>query len=188
MAKKPNLTHHFLIASSSIDEGIFHQSLVYICRQDEQGALGLVVNKPIDHTNVAKLFEELQIDVTVTDLHRQLPLDGGPMNPEVGFVLHTGQPEWASSFAITENVCITTSKDILHSIGTGQGVEHLELCLGHASWKKGQLEDEICQGDWFVLPASMALLFDVDHKMRWQIAAAQVGVDFNKLSLDIGHA
>ena len=188
MAKKPNLTHHFLIASSSNDEGIFHQSLVYICRQDEQGALGLVVNKPIDHTNVAKLFEELQIDVTVTNLHRQLPLDGGPMNPEVGFVLHTGQPEWASSFAITENVCITTSKDILQSIASGQGVEHFELCLGHASWAKGQLETEINQGDWFVLPGDMQLLFETPYEERWHIASERLGIDFDRLSTDIGHA
>ena len=118
MSKNQNLTNHFLIASPNIDGGIFYQSLVYICRQDQQGALGLVINKPIETSNVAKLFEELNIDVTITDLHRKLPLDGGPMNPEVGFVLHTGQPDWVSSFAITENVCITTSKDILQSIAT----------------------------------------------------------------------
>lgn len=188
MSKNQNLTNHFLIASPNIDGGIFYQSLVYICRQDQQGTLGLVVNKPIDTSNVAKLFEELNIDVTITDLHRKLPLDGGPMNPEVGFVLHTGQPDWVSSFAITENVCITTSKDILQSIANGQGVEHFELCLGHASWAKGQLEEEINQGDWFVLPASMGLLFDIEHKNRWQVAAQQLGVDFNKLSTDIGHA
>lgn len=188
MTKNPNFTHHFLIASPNIDSGIFHHSLVYICRQDEQGTLGLVINKPIEHSNVAKLFEELNIDMTIHHLHRKLPLDGGPLNPEVGFVLHTGQPDWVSSFAITENVCITTSKDILQSIGTGQGVEHFELCLGHASWAKGQLEEEINQGDWFVIPASMALLFDIDPKARWQVAADSLGINFDKLSTDIGHA
>ena len=188
MSKTLPFTNHLLLASPNIDGGIFQQSLVYICRHDEQGALGLVVNKPIYHSNVTKLFEELDIDVTVPNLHRKLPLDGGPLNPEVGFVLHTGQPDWVSSFAITENVCITTSKDILHSIASGQGVEHFELCLGHASWGKGQLEEEINQGDWFVLPASMTLLFETSHEQRWQSAADSIGIDFDKLSLDIGRA
>lgn len=188
MSKNQNFTHHFLLAAPTIDGGIFHQSLVYICRHDKQGVLGLIINKPIYHSNVSKLFEELDVEVTTSDLHRKWPLEGGPMNPEVGFVLHTGQPDWASSFAITENVCITTSKDILQSIATGQGVEHFELCLGHASWAKGQLEDEISLGDWFVLPASMALLFDTPYDQRWQIAADSIGIDFDKLATDIGHA
>lgn len=188
MPTTQNLTNHFLIATPNIDAGIFQQSLVYICRHDAQGVLGLVMNKPIYYSNVSKLFEELDINITTTSLHKKHPLDGGPMNPEVGFVLHTGQPDWVSSFAITENVCITTSKDILHSIASGQGVEHFEMCLGHASWGKGQLETEISQGDWFVLPGDMALLFDAPYESRWQIASERLGIDFDRLSLDIGHA
>lgn len=183
-----NFTNHFLIATPNIDGGIFQHSLVYLCRHDKQGVLGLVLNKPIYHSNVAKLFEELDINITTPDLHKKHPLDGGPMNPEVGFVLHTGQPDWVSSFAITENVCITTSKDILHSIASGQGVEHFELCLGHASWGKGQLEQELENGDWFLLPATMSLLFEVDYAQRWQIASDSIGIDFDRLSTDIGHA
>lgn len=188
MSKNQNLTNHFLLATPNIDEGIFQHALVYICRQDRQGVLGLVMNKPIYHSHITKLFEELDINVTTPDLHKKHPLDGGPMNPEVGFVLHTGQPEWVSSFAITENVCITTSKDILHSIASGQGVEHFALCLGHASWAKGQLEHEIAQGDWFSLPADMGLLFDLPYEQRWQTASNRLGIDFDRLSTDIGHA
>ncbi|MFW2176686.1 MULTISPECIES: YqgE/AlgH family protein [unclassified Moraxella] len=183
-----NLTHHILLASPNIDEGIFHQSLVYICRHDPQGVLGLIINKPIQHSHITKLFEELDVNVTDPKLYQKTPLDGGPMNPEVGFVLHTGQPHWSSSFAITENVCITTSKDILYSLGIGQGVEHFELCLGHTSWVKGQLEQEISQGDWLVMPANSRLLFEVPHAERWQVATDQLGVNFDKFSTDIGHA
>lgn len=188
MTKNQNLTHHFLIASPNIDGGIFQQSLVYICRHDKQGVLGLVLNKPLYHSHVTQLFEELDINVTTPNLHKKHPLDGGPVNPEVGFVLHTGQPDWASSFAISENICITTSKDILHNIASGQGVEHFELCLGHASWGKGQLEQELSQGDWFVLPATLSLIFDTPYAERWQLASDTLGIDFDKLTTEIGHA
>lgn len=188
MTKLTQYTNHFLLAAPRIDGGMFHQSLVYICRHDRDGVLGLIINKPLHHTNASKLFEELDIDVTAHDLHRKLALEGGPVNPEVGFVLHTGQPNWASSFAITENVCITTSKDILQSIAAGHGVEHYELCLGHASWAKGQLEQELAQGDWFVLPASIGLLFDTAYEARWQTAADQLGINADRLTMDIGHA
>ena len=188
MSTTQNFTNHFLIATPNIDAGIFQHSLVYICRHDPHGVLGLVLNKPIYHSNVSKLFEELDINITTNNLHKKHPLDGGPMNPEVGFVLHTGQPDWVSSFAITENVCITTSKDILQSIASGQGVEHFELCLGHASWAKGQLETEINQGDWFVLPGDMQLLFETPYEERWHIASERLGIDFDRLSTDIGHA
>lgn len=183
-----NYTHHFLIASPRIYEGIFHQSLVYICHQDSHGTLGLIINKPNLQNNVGKLFEELDIQISNNDLFGVSPLEGGPVHPEVGFLLHTGQPVYASSFAITENVCLTTSKDILQTIGIGDGVEHFLLCLGHASWAKNQLAQEIANGDWFVMPATMPLLFTVPFEQRWQQAGELQGINFDFLSTEIGHA
>ncbi|PNK60596.1 YqgE/AlgH family protein [Psychrobacter sp. FDAARGOS_221] len=183
-----NLTHHFLIAAPSMPDDRFAQSLIYICRHDKHGVLGLIVNKPILDTKVPSLLEGLDIEVEDDSVMEDVALEGGPVFPEVGFVLHTGQPTWASSFAISENVCITTSKDILHRIAEGQGVEHYYLCLGHASWTKGQLEREISQGDWLVCPADLSLLFEAPFEERWHLAANKIGVDFNFLSDDIGHA
>lgn len=183
-----SLAHHFLLASPRIDKGIFYQSLVYICRHDQHGTLGLIINKPIERTNIGSLFEELKIDILSPKLYKIPPLEGGPLNPEVGFVLHTGQPNWLSSFAITENVCLTTSKDVLHGIASGHGVSHFLLCLGFASWVKGQLEQEIENGDWFVMPADLSLLFEVDYLIRWQQAGEKLGINFDTLSTEIGHA
>lgn len=183
-----NLTNHFLLASPHIDDGIFQQSLIYICRTDKQGTLGLVLNKPITETNLLSLFENLDIAVTMPDFHKKLPLAGGPMNPEVGFVLHTGQPVWASSFVITENVCITTSRDVLHSIASGNAVRHFELCLGHSSWVAGQLENEIARGDWIVLPADLSIIFDTKAEHRWQKVVDLLGIDFDKFTMEMGHA
>lgn len=183
-----NLTHHFLIASPSMPDERFAQTLIYICRHDRNGALGLVVNRPILDTKVGKLLENLDIEVSDDNIMHDLALDGGPVFPEVGFVLHTGQPNWASSFGISENVSITTSKDILRRIAAGEGIGHYHLCLGHASWFKDQLEKEINQGDWLVSPADLSLLFEIPFDERWHQAAEKIGVHLDFLSDDIGHA
>lgn len=185
---KTNLTHHFLIAAPELSDPRFEQALIYICRHDQHGALGLMVNRPIESARVGKLFEDLGIDVSDAQVMEDMPLEGGPMYPEIGFVLHTGQPQWASSFAISENVCITTSQDILQRIAAGQGIGHYHLCLGHASWGKKQLDGELESGDWLVCPADLTLLFDTPFDERWQAAAEKIGVDFDYLSSDIGHA
>lgn len=184
-----NLTHHFLIAAPSMPDERFAQSLVYICRHDRHGVLGLVVNRPIFDTQVGHLLDNLDIEVTDTSVMYDTPLDGGPVYPEVGFVLHTGQPTWASSFPISENVCITTSKDILQNIAAGSaGIGHYHLCLGHASWHEGQLETEISQGDWLVSPGDLSLLFEIPFEERWRHAAEKIGVHLDFLSDEVGRA
>ena len=183
-----NLTHHLLIATPSMPDERFRHALIYVCRHDKYGVLGLRINEPLADMQVGKLLDNLGMDVTDESVMGDLALDGGPVRPEVGFVLHTGQPQWASSFAISENSCLTTSRDILEHIASGQGVGHYHLCLGHASWGKGQLEREIEQGDWLACPADMALLFDVPFEERWHHAGSKLGINLDLLSLDIGHA
>ncbi len=185
---RANLTHHFLIAAPQLSDPRFAEALIYICRHDKQGALGLMINRPLEHARVGKLLEDLSIEVSDPQVMEDVALEGGPMYPEVGFVLHTGQPEWASSFAISENVCITTSQDVLGRIAAGHGVGHYHLCLGHASWGKKQLENELDSGDWLVCPADLTLLFDTPFDERWRSAADKIGVNFDYLSNDIGHA
>lgn len=183
-----NLTHHFLIAAPQMPDPRFGRTLVYICRHDEHGALGLVVNQPILDSQVGKLLEDLDIEVSNPAIKKDAPLAGGPVHPEVGFVLHTGQPDWASSFAISENICITTSKDILQHIASGQGIGHYQLCLGHASWGKKQLERELDSGDWLICPADLTLLFETPFNKRWHMAGEKIGVNLDFLSSEIGHA
>ncbi|WP_227430235.1 YqgE/AlgH family protein [Psychrobacter sp. I-STPA6b] len=186
--KLNNLTHQLLVATPQMPDERFNRALIYVCRHDPQGVLGLVINKPILDANVGKLLEDLDIDVTDHQVRHDTALEGGPMYPEIGFVLHTGQPHWASSFAISENICITTSRDILQHIAQGQGVGHYYLCLGHASWSAGQLEAEIAQGDWLLCPADLSLLFETPFDERWHQAGEKIGVHLDFLSDDIGHA
>lgn len=183
-----NLTHHFLIATPQMPDLRFERSLVYICRHDERGTLGLVINQPLLEESLAGVLEDLDIEVNHPALIKKTAFFGGFMHPEVGFVLHTGAPKWASSLAISENVCLTTSRDVLQEIANGKGVTHYQFCLGHVSWKGDQLLGEIDQGDWLLCPADLQILFNLPWHERWQMAGKKLGIDFDRLTDEIGHA
>ncbi len=182
---KPYLTHRCLIAPPQLNQDFFTQTLVYIARHDEQGAQGLIINRP-SHIEIKELLSDLHISTDLVKPHAVL--EGGPVRPEAGFVLHTGHPAWQSSIAVSENVCVTTSKDILEAIAHNEGVERYQIMLGYASWKPQQLEDEVSRGDWLICDADMDLLFGLPYDQRWSAAAAKIGLDTNWLSEEVGHA
>jgi putative transcriptional regulator len=183
------LTHRCLIAPRDSDtiaaDDFFADSLIYIARHDDEGAMGLLLNRP-SSVGISELLSDLQIVSDLVNPHAVL--QGGPMRPEVGFVMHTGQPVWHSSIAVSENVCITTSKDILEAIAHNEGVGNYQIMLGFASWGAGQLEDEIKRGVWHVVEPDMELLFNLPYEQRWSAAAAKFGVNSPWLSSEVGHA
>lgn len=181
-----NFTHQLLIASVSMDDPRFAGSVIYIAKHEKNGTLGLIINQTID-VSVRQMLEELEIETQILRKPPQV-LYGGPIRPDVGFVIHTGQPHWFSSFAVSENVCITTSKDVLDAIAHNRGVGNFQICLGHASWYEGQLEQEIANGDWYTCPADMQLLFELPYEQRWQAAMQKQGIDYTRLNPVIGHA
>lgn len=183
-----NLAHHFLIATPQMPDDRFNRSVVYICRHDKQGALGLIINKPLADTTIVRLLEDLDIACQNKTLIHEMALSGGPVAPEVGFVLHTGQPAWASSFGISENVSITTSRDILEHMAMGDASGNFQMCLGHASWGAKQIMTEIEQGDWLVCPADLELLFKTPYDKRWHKAGEKMGLNLDFLSADVGNA
>lgn len=201
MSKPLNLTNYCLIAPRNMPDERFSETVIYIARHDDMGALGLVINQPMD-VPLAEILHDLDIEISpslntpknkaLSEIERSKPrgtvLYGGPLRPEVGFVLHTGQPSWHSSVAVTENICLTTSKDILEAIARDEGVSNYQVCLGHASWHKDQLEDELARGDWYVVGADTSLLFGLPHQDRWRAAALKAGIDFDWLVDNIGHA
>jgi len=184
-----SLTHRCLIAARTSDvitpDDFFTDAVVYIARHDEDGAMGLVMNRP-SHVHISELLSDLQIVSDLVNPHAVL--QGGPMRPEVGFVMHTGQPVWHSSIAVGENVCITTSRDILEAIAHNEGVGNYQIMLGFASWAAGQLEEEIKRGDWLVCEPDMELLFNLPYDQRWAAAATKYGVNVPWLSSEVGHA
>lgn len=180
-----NLTHRCLIAPPHMNDEFFAHTLIYIARHDHKGAQGLILNRPTD-VSIKELLNDLDIDADHVRPHAVL--QGGPVHPEVGFVLHTGQPTWYSSIAVGENVCITTSKDILDAIAHNEGVGQYQLALGYASWHKNQLEQELARGDWLLCEADMDLIFNLPYETRWDAAYQKIGINRDWLSHDIGHA
>jgi putative transcriptional regulator len=182
-----NFTDHFLIAMPNMTDPNFAGALTYICDHNPEGALGLVVNRPID-LSLAKLFE--QIGITLEDARlRDLPAYfGGPVQVERGFVLHRPVGHWSSTLSVNDRVGLTTSKDILEAAGHGDGPEQIIVALGYAGWGPGQLETEIKQNAWLTVRADPALIFDLPPEERFFAAMQLLGIDPSMLSEEAGHA
>jgi putative transcriptional regulator len=182
-----NLTNHFLIAMPAIQEGIFAGTLTFVCEHNENGALGIVVNRPTSIT-YADMFEQISIPLHHPDLE-QLPVHfGGPVQTERGFVLHDTQQEWQSTLRIGSRMALTTSKDILEAIAAGTGPCNVLISLGYAGWEPGQLEHEIAENTWLTVPASEHILFALPPEERLAAAMALLGIDYASLVEEAGHA
>lgn len=185
------LKHHFLLAMPGIDSGLFRGSITYICEHGEAGAMGLVINQPLD-LQLSEIFEHLDIDIGVnlTDGLSGYPvLAGGPVQIDHGFVLHPdGVASWDSSLRIHNDVHLTTSQDVLKAIAMGNGPRDFVIALGYAGWAAGQLESEIADNSWLTLPADADILFRTPVKQRFEAAAATLGIDMNLLTTQAGHA
>ena len=182
-----NLTHHFLIAMPAMADPNFAQTLTYVCEHNKDGALGIVVNKPIDMT-LSALFE--QIDVPLSDeALRDAPVHfGGPVQVDRGFVLHRPLGNWQSTLAISDDLGLTTSKDVLEAVGRGDGPKDVLVSLGYAGWSAGQLEEELAANAWLTVEADPSLLFGMPAEERLGAAIKLLGIDFSRLSEDVGHA
>ena len=179
--------HHFLIAMPAMVDSAFAKSLIYICEHNEQGALGIVVNRPTNLT-LAELFAQIQAPLNNEAL-KKLPVHyGGPVQVDRGFVLHEPVGQWQSTLAINDKVGLTTSRDILQAVGVGKEPHNLLVTLGYAGWTQGQLEHELSQNAWLSVPASEHILFDLPAEARLPAAMALLGVDYASLSEDAGHA
>lgn len=185
--KKPhkNLAHHFLLASPEMADERFTDTLIYICRHTTEGAWGFIINQPLP-MSVGGLLGELDFPSSQTTMNTPT-INGGPVRPEAGFILHTGLPDYKSSFAISENVCLTTSQDILERLSE-DGVTHYLLCMGFCNWGKGQLEAEIGGGDWLVCPADLQILFRTPFQDRLHQAYDKIGINPHTFVSTTGYA
>ena len=185
-----DLTNHFLIAMPNMADPHFSRSLTYICEHNDQGALGVVVNRPIDMTVLA-LLERLEIKIKRNPETAKAPVYfGGPVQTDRGFVLHSPLGEWKSTLGVEgqPHLGLTTSMDILEAVGAGKGPDKLLVTLGYSGWAAGQLEHEIGQNAWLTVKASEDILFDLPPEERLPAAMELLGVDFASLSDVAGHA
>jgi len=223
-----SLENQLLIAMPSLDDSYFNKTVTYICEHNSDGAMGLIINLPVNISlhDLLKQLEDLpsnteksqQTDsksvhkaehqpenkveqkpeqlegTTNTESKAENPqlaqrvLSGGPIAQQRGFVLHSPQSGWNSSLTLSNEIMITTSKDILMALGTDEAPENFMVTLGYAGWGPGQLEEELQANSWLTTPADADILFNTPVEMRWKKATEKLGIDIAHLSSDVGHA
>jgi putative transcriptional regulator len=185
--QKVDLTQHFLIAMPSMADPHFAKSLTFVCEHNDRGALGVVVNRPIE-MNLHALLEQVSIDPENEDF-KSVPVHfGGPVQVDRGFVLHSPLGEWQSTLAVSSEIGLTTSKDILEAVARGGGPRRILVTLGYAGWAPGQLEHELAQNAWLTVSAKPEVIFDLPAEERLSAAMSLLGVDYATLSDVAGHA
>jgi putative transcriptional regulator len=187
MSFATSLTNHFLIAMPGLKDPNFSRTVTYVCEHTEQGAMGIVINRPMD-IRLGEVLEQLEI-ATLADGVEDIPVFlGGPVQTDRGFVIHTGSAEFDSTLAVTADIRVTTSRDVLEAIAEGRGPAQRLIALGYAGWGAGQLEQELCANAWLSGPADDDVIFYRSPGERWLAAANLLGIDLNLLSGDAGHA
>jgi putative transcriptional regulator len=200
-----NLTHHFLIAMPGLEDEAFAGSVVYLCEHSERGALGLVINKPSD-INLKTLFDKVELPLLRTDLTESVVFQGGPVQTERGFVLHEAvlaiddsnavpdailsdvESIYASTMTIPGGLEMTTSRDVLEALSTGNGPRRVLVTLGYSAWGEGQLEAELGENSWLTVEADLGVLFDTPYEERYDKALMLLGLQSWMLSPEAGHA
>lgn len=183
------LRNHFLVSMPQLEDQNFARTVNLICQHDENGALGVVINRLSPHTLV-DVFSQLEITVLDHDAAAAPVFEGGPVHKEFGLVVHSNESsrEWESTLQISDQLSLTSSRDILVDIARGEGPEHAIMSLGYAGWGPGQLEQEIMQNSWFSTPVELDILFDASIEQKWLLAAQLIGMDYSKLTSQVGHA
>ena len=182
------LEGQFLIAMPNMGDPRFDRTVIFVCSHNEEGAMGLVVNKVADHITFAELLDQLDIDVS-GEIPAHVPVHfGGPVETGRGFVLHSGDYEQASTLKVSDDLGLTATVDILRAMARQSGPDRALIALGYAGWGPGQLESEITQNGWLHCEADLDILFDDDMTQKWTRAIGTLGIDLSLLSAEAGHA
>jgi putative transcriptional regulator len=181
------LNHQFLIAMPMLADTNFSHTVTYLCQHNEEGALGIVINRPAGLT-LEMIFGQMDIETQSEEIANTPVYAGGPVQQQRGFIIHTGPGTWEATVPVSDETYLTSSRDILEAIAAGEGPEHYLVALGYAGWGEGQLEKEIADNTWLNTDYDHKILFDIAPKQRWIAAASKLGVDINKLTTPAGHA
>lgn len=182
-----NLVNQFLIAMPTLADPNFSHTVTYLCDHNKDGAMGLVVNRPLD-LDIDELLSHLNINNTRHNKGYIPIYQGGPVQTERGFVLHRDIGQWDASIVVCDDIALTMSQDIIEAIAHDEGPKDYLISLGYAGWGARQLEDELAANAWLNGPADPAIIFDVPIEQRWTASAHHLGVELKNLSSDVGHA
>lgn len=181
------LSSQVLIALPALNDPNFARTVALICQHDADGAMGVVINRASEYT-LGEMLEQMNLHTADEALRNRPVLQGGPVHPERGFVLHDGPRQWDSTLPIGQDLFLTTSRDVLEAMAAGNGPANAVVALGCAGWGTGQLEYELGENSWLTAPVDAELLFTVPLDQRWQAAAGRIGVDMSRMTDYSGHA
>lgn len=179
--------NQFLVAMPSLLDDNFHRSVALVCEHNAEGAIGIVINRPTDMP-LTEMLDQMGIDHDQISDASACVYWGGPVQPERGFVIHRAPGEWDSTMKINEDLFITTSRDVLRAIGTGESPSDYIVALGYAGWGAGQLEEEMLKNAWLNTPIDQQILFTTRPAKRWAAATQLLGVSVTQLSAESGRA
>lgn len=190
MASSTHLRHQFLLSMPHLEDPNFAQTLTYICDHSEYGAMGLIINRPAG-MQLPELLSHLALNSDTPGLAEHPVYAGGPVHEDRGFVLHSPngyRADWLNTHRVTDEICLTTSLDILEAIAIGCGPDDFIITLGYAGWGPGQLERELADNLWLSCPANFDIMFRMPAEERLQAAASVLGINLNLLPAHAGHA
>jgi len=179
--------NHLLIALPSMCDPNFERSVTLVCQHDGEGAMGVMVNRASEYT-VGEILKQMGVSCDDAELRDQKVLSGGPVHPERGFVLHDGETTWDSTLKVGDGLFLTTSRDVLEAMARGNGPPQALVALGCAGWGAGQLEQELVDDSWLLVPNRRDVLFELPLAQRWKAAAGSIGVDLVNHASHSGHA
>ena len=184
-----SLSNQFLIAMPELEDPNFSRTVTLICQHDENGALGVIINRTVDSISLNDVLRQFNLLKPESGhLGHQPIYVGGPVHNELGLVLHRGLGDWQSTLKVGGQLGLTSSRDVLEAIAHSGGPDDCLLVLGYAGWGAGQLDFEIQQNAWLTVPADPRIIFEVEVEQRWAQAATSLGVDITTLSTGVGHA
>jgi putative transcriptional regulator len=188
MATGEYLGNQLLVAMPSLADPNFSHSVTLICEHNERGALGLVINRPLE-MRMSEVLDQLSLPTEDARLRGMPVLAGGPVQRDRGFVLHRPGPQrWESTMQVSDTLHVTTSRDVLAAMAKGEGPGQAAIALGYAGWEAGQLDEELLQNAWLTVPCDDALIFELPFEQRWHAAARLLGVELSRISTQAGRA
>lgn len=187
MPARTFLTGQFLIAMPAMGDPNFDHTVTFVCEHSEEGALGIVINRPTD-MKVGEILAQMQLPQADEAVASRPVLQGGPVQLERGFVIHDSDEAFTSTLRVGEGLRVTTSRDILEAMAEGRGPARTEVALGYAGWGAGQLDEEMAANAWLTVPARADIVFATPYEQRWESAARLLGIDIRALGPEAGHA
>lgn len=181
------LTGQLLIAMPQLQDTRFERSVIYMCVHNQDGAMGLMVNRLSEEMTFPDLLEQVGVELKSKSVSMPVHV-GGPVDTGMGFVLHTSDYEQANTIKVDERISLTHTVEILKDIAEGHGPRQAMLALGYAGWGAGQLDGEIHENSWLNVPADESLIFDDAQQDKWKRSIAKLGFDISLLSGEAGHA